>query len=294
MELIRSVCTTLFFPDSRNNIDSFKKMADFLSTKGIDAIEFYYDGSERKKIGKILDNTGLYGVYIAVIPSKEKELHLCDLEETSRMAAVRLFKDCIDEAQDNGIKEVMINSGRIGNDSGKGLEALGESVEELFNHIQKKHYCMKLLMEPCDSGIDAFQLIGPYHRSLDFVADMREKGLPLELTMDSAHTVEEGENFLEALKAVRGFCNQIHFANCYIENPKDPLYGDKHLGFEYSNTEWPPSELFKLFQELTHLYAGEESLRIGLEVLCRKDDPYAYFENTWRELSFLHENNRRL
>ena len=289
MRLNRSICTNLFFPESRRNIDSFRDMAQFLSDKRIDTIEFYHDGIHKNLVGKLLDEIGLSGVYIAVIPSKEKKLYLCDEDKGARKKAVDLFYQCIDEAQANGINEVMINSGRIGISITEGLSCLVESVEQLFNHISRKNYKIKLLMEPCDSNMEAYHLIGPYRRTLDFVKNVNKKGLPLELTMDTAHTVEEGESFSEALKAVKEFCNQIHFANCYIKNPKDPLYGDKHLGFEYPDTEWTVSELTLLFKELEALYAGDEILRIGLEVLCRTDDPNDYFEKTWDSLPFLHE-----
>ena len=178
---------------------------------------------------------------------------------------------------------------QAGNSIDQGLLNLTQSVEELFNHIDRKNYKIKLLLEPCDSKIDAFHLIGPYSRTLEFVKNLREKGLPLELTMDTAHTVEEGEDFLEALTAVKEYCNQIHFANCYLKNPADELYGDKHLGFEYPDTEWTVPALEELFTELEKLYANDEPLRIGLEVLCRTDDPYDYFEDTWSSLPFLHK-----
>jgi len=289
MKLVNSVCTTVFFPDSRKDIDTFRNMAGYLSDKGIEVIEFYHDGNQRRKVGNVLDDAGLKGVYIAVIPSKENKLYLCDEEEGARREAVNLFKDCIDEAQDNGIGEVMINSGRIGKSVDAGLLNLAVSVEELFDHIEKRNYKVKLLMEPCDSKMDAFHLVGPYRRAFDFVRTLNEKGLPLELTMDTAHTVEEGENFLEALTYVKQFCNQIHFANCYIKNPADGLYGDKHLGFEFPGTEWQVSALEELFRELEKLYPGDEPLRIGLEVLCRAEDPYDYFEKTWNSLPFLHK-----
>jgi sugar phosphate isomerase/epimerase len=288
MKLTKSICTNMFFPDSRKDIALFSNVAHLLADKGVGTIEFYHDGTQRGKVGKILEDTGLSGVYTAVLPSKEKQLYLCDEDERARTKAVSLFKYCIDEAQDNGIGEVMINSGKLGNSVSKGLSALTRSVEELFNYKDKKNYKIKLLMEPCDSKMEAFHLIGPYRRALDFVKNLNENGLPLKLTMDTAHTTEEGENFMEAITEVKQFCNHIHFANCYIKNPKDPLYGDKHLGYEYPDTEWTMSVLSQLFLELEKLYSGDEPLRIGLEVLCRTDDPYAYFEDTWNSMSFLH------
>jgi len=288
MKLINSVCSNLFFPGSRKNINEFRRMAQYLAGKGIECIEFYHDGDERDKIGHILADTGLNGVYIGVIPSKEGKLHLCDEDETGRRSAVKLFKRCIDEADLYGMTEVMLNSGHIGSSVEKGLSALERSVGELFEYAAARNYKLKLLMEPCDSGMDACQLIGPCRRTQAFMERVRSAGLPLELTLDSAHTVEEGEGFIEALTILKPYCSQIHFANCNIRDAGSPLYGDKHLGFEYPGTEWNVPRLEALFEELKDLYKDEEYLRIGLEVLCREDDAYRYFDSVWDDMKFLH------
>ena len=290
MKIINSVCTSLVFPQSRKSIAEFRRMAEFLRAKGTDCIEFYHDGDGRDKIGPILADTGLDSIYIAVIPSKEGKLHLCDCDEQGRQAAVALFKSCIDEAQANGIGRVMMNSGAMQPDVELGLQALSQSVEELFEYAQKKNCStFALTMEPCDTSMEACQLVGPYARTLAFAQGMRSRGLPLELTMDSAHTAEEGEDFFQALQATKELCNHIHFANCNISQPDNPLYGDKHVGYEYPNTVWTPETLGQLTQNLQTLYTGEDPLRIGLEVLCREDDPYAYYDRMWASLPFLHK-----
>jgi sugar phosphate isomerase/epimerase len=291
MKLVNSVCTNLYFPESRRDIEEFERMALFLAEKRIDCIEFYHDGSGRNKVGNVLSNTGLNGVYIAVIPSKENKLHLCDEDEERRTAAVKMYKNCIDEIYSNGITELMMNSGRIGNSIERGLEALAASVENLFNYASMKNYKLRLLLEPGDSHMDACQLIGPYSRTLAFLRRMHAAGLTLELTMDSAHTVEEGEDFLEALAAVKPYCSHIHFANCYIRDNKSPLYGDKHLGYEYPDTEWTIPALSKLYESLEELYPGDSILRIGLEALCSSDDPYKYFDDVWNSMTFLHKSS---
>lgn len=265
-------------------------MAQFLSERGIDSIEFYHDGDGKDQLGSILSQTGLDSIYIAVIPSKEKRLHLCDCLQEGRRAAVRLYQECIDEAQLNGISRVMMNSGAMQTDIEGGIRALGESVEELYEYAARRNYTsFSLTMEPCDTKMDACQLMGPVHRTKAFVDSMRKRGFPLELTMDSAHTVEEGEDFFQALQTVKPFCNHIHFANCDITNRESPLYGDKHLGYDFPNSQWTFSSLERLTQQLQALYPGEDPLRIGLEFLCREEDPYAYFQRTWNQLSFIHK-----
>lgn len=289
MRLLKSVCTNLVFPASRTDLDEFRRMAEFLAGRGVDGIEFYHDGPGRDRTGRIAADAGLSPVYIAVIPSKEQKLYLCDTDGDQRRKAVAMLKNCLDEAAANGIDTLMINSGRIEADTDLGLEALADSLEQLCNHADAHNYKIDICLEPCDSHMDAMHLIGPYARAVSFVEKMRKRGVPLSLTMDSAHTSEEGEDFLEAVKGARPHCNHIHFANCRISDPADSLYGDKHLGFEYADTPWTPKTLAILFTQLEALYPGEDHLRIALEVLCREDDPYAYFDTMWKSLPFLSE-----
>jgi sugar phosphate isomerase/epimerase len=284
MRLTKSVCTNLVFPESRKSIDEFRRMTAFLNEKGIGCVEFYHDGPERGKIGKVLAESGLEGVYIAVIPSKEGKLWLCDTDHDAKDAAVRMLKNCIDEAAANGIGNILINSGRLTEDVEEGLDALADSVEQAYEYAAGKNYSLRFSLEPCDSVMDAFHLVGPYHRAVGFADKMRKRGFPLELTMDTAHTVEEGEDFSAAVTAAKPYCNHVHFANCRVDNPADPFYGDKHIGFEFSGSVWTPETLTEMFHKLRALYPGDEPLRLALEVLCREDDPYAYFDMMWKSL----------
>ena len=292
MKLINSVCTNLVFPGSRRDIREFRRMAEYLKGFGVQGIEFYHDGDDWEQVGGILADTGLLGVYIAVLPSKEQQRWLCNEEEDARADAVALLRGCIDQAAANGIPQLMFNSGRIGKSVEKGLDALERSIGELYAYIEQKGYALRLLMEPCDTHMEAFHLVGDYRRTLAFVRRLHARGLPLRLTMDSAHTAEEGEDFAQAVRAVKEYCSHVHFANCQIRDSKSALYGDKHLGFEYPDTEWTPETLAALFAELQRIYPGGEELRIGLEVLCRAGDPYAYFGQMWHSLPFLHSCNQ--
>lgn len=288
MRVTNSVCTTVFFPASRKNIDEFRRMAEFLADLGMQGIEFYFDGAHGDQIGGILQKNKLDGIFIPVLPSKELKLWLCAEDPTVRRMAVELVCNCMDFAQRNGITQLMINSGRHDADEQRGLDALGASIADIYDHAAKKGYTLNLMMEPSDRRCEAFHLIGPYKTALAFAKQMHERGYPLMLTMDSAHSAEDGEDFAEAVRAVKPYCRHVHFANCFLADDKNPLYGDKHLGFEHPETVWTPATLAKLYADLEAIYPGDEKLRLALEVLCRADDPYAYFAKTWEALPFLH------
>lgn len=287
MKVMHSACTAVLFPESRKNIDAFRRTAEFLAERGVGGIEFYYDGDSPDSVGDIVKSAGLDPIFIGVIPSKEKKLWLCDVDREGRAKAVALFKDLIAYSQDNGIATVMLNSGRIMPDIDAGLDALAASVAELYEYIASTRYATHLCLEPCDDAMDALHLVGPYRRALAFVRRVNDLGHPLTLTMDSAHTVETGEDFAEAVAAAKPYCNHVHFANCNVTQPDNPLYGDKHLGFEYPDSEWTPDTLEALYRRLEDIYPGDEPLRIGIEILCREEDPYAYYDKTRALLPFL-------
>ncbi len=281
MRIIQSVATNLFFPASRKDATAFGRTGAFLRDLGVKSMEFYCDGPDAAQVGNHLRDNGMRGVYIAVIPLKEKLLHLCGVDEDNRRQAVSLAKGAMEEAQRLGAATVMFNSGRIAEGQvEEGLEALYRSFTELFEHKAKKGLAVALELEPCDSAMDARQLLGPIARTGAFVSRLHDGGMPLMLTLDSAHTSEEGESFAEALTTLRPYCNHIHFANCRISDPQDALYGDKHLGYEYADSVWTYDAIRDFLPVLEDLYPGQQELTIGLEALCREDDAYTYFQKT--------------
>lgn len=287
MQVMHSACTTILFPDSRRDLDAFRRTAAFLQERGVKGIEFYHDGPDVNRIGSVLADYDLDAIFIAVIPSKEKKLWLCDKNPAGREAAMTMMRGFLDYVRDNGIKKVMINSGRWGDDIPGELDALAESVAEIFEYAAKRNQPLELSLEPCDDHMDVFHLLGPYRRTLEFVERVNALGYPLTLTMDSAHTAETWENFTEAVTAVKKYCNHVHFANCNISQTDNPLYGDKHVGFEYPDTVWTPKTLEALYHDLELIYPGDEPLRIGIEILCREEDPFAYYDKTRAMLPFM-------
>lgn len=288
MKLEKSVVTNLLFPASRNNIASFAQTMRLMQELSVDCAEFYHDGDGRGtgKVGNALADYGLAGIYIAVIPSKERQLWACSTDPENRAGAVRLFCDCLRDAADNGIPRMMINSGRIGDDPKAQYRCLGETVEQVANYAEQKGYHISLTMEPCDSRVTAMHLIGDYELADSFAAECRAKGIALELTMDSAHTAEQGQNFLDALRDTRPYCNHVHFANCCLSDPSSPLYGDQHVGYEQPNSVWNYEAIEAFWPNLEQLWPSEEPLRVTCEILCRASDPEAYFRNVWNRIPF--------
>ena len=186
----------------------------------------------------------------------------------------------------------MVNSGRIEPSAeSTQMDALMHSLEAVFEYNASRGYDIQLVMEPCDSAMDARQLIGPWQRTKELVNRLHAEGLPLHLTLDTAHTVEEKQDFLEALYALKAYCNHIHYANCRTADPSDPLWGDKHLSFDIDGGEWGVDRLGTLTKKLFEMYSGQR-LRLTLEALCREEDPFRWFDRMLQNMPYLFEKRR--
>jgi sugar phosphate isomerase/epimerase len=285
MNVLRSVALSVLFPRSRFESAAFADALAFLSAWPLHSVEFCYEGPDRTQVAEALARSGLEGIYIAVIPLKTQNLSLCDLDEPARRQAVTLAISCIETAAALGCRSVMINSGRHPGAAWveQGMRQFERSIAELHEVLAAKipagaSAAMNLLLEPCDSHLDARNLIGPTALATDLVRRLHQRYPALALTLDTAHIREEGEDFLAQLAQATDCCNHLHFANCVVDDPADPMYGDKHVGYDYPGSAFPPPILETIFRALPNLY-GDCDCRIALEILCREPDTQAYFRH---------------
>lgn len=269
----------ILFPEARKSFSGMERTLRYLRGK-VDMVEFYYEGGDDASVGKLFKENELAGIFVAVIPLKEKGLNLCGLDEENRKAAIAETIACIDRARGLGAEAVMVCSGKNPAnraDISRCLDAFVQSMQEISDYMKRTGESLRLLLEPCDSEMDARHLLGPTKLAVEAVRRVREFCPGFSLTMDTAHVLEEGEDFLQAMELARPYCSHVHFANCMVANRMDALYGDKHVGFDYPDGGFTYLELEKIFKALEKLY-GDGHLDIALEILCRETDPFAHFE----------------
>lgn len=294
MKLKTSVAGILF-PQARHSYKEMEATASYLNGK-VDMLEFFYEGEDDAAVGRLLERNNLQGVFIAVIPQKERGLNLCSLDEENRLGAVSLTKECIDRARVTGCHGVMVCSGKFPAnpaDVSACTDAYYRSMLEVLDYERKSSVDsrIKLLLEPCDSAMDAKHLLGPTSRVVDVSRRILEQcGDGYGLTMDTAHVAEEGEDFMEAMAIAKPYCGHVHFANCVVKDTTDPFYGDKHVDFAYPGSEFQYETLKNLFGKLENLY-GEAHLSIALEILCRAENPYQSFDGIMEQMPWFFNKN---
>jgi len=287
----KSIVLPAFFPSSMENAQHFLNAIRALKNYDIDSIEFYYKGNDRKTIKEYLIFHNIKTIYLGAMAAKQKNLNLSSTNKELREESVQEMKKCIDDAYFYGSKSLLINSGRRPENEKDEIayEYTKKSLEELLKYIDvsAKDYRLNLTLEPGDTSVDSFSLIGSTDLAIKLVREIREKYKNFGLTMDTSHLRQLNEKPLNSIKKAFPYCNHIHLANCIVKDKTSNLYGDKHPEFGIEGGEISVEELKNILEAIKEIYEGSE-LMVGLEIICRKEDykeEINYFKNIMKNLS---------
>ena len=277
----KSIVLPAFFPSSMENAQHFLNAIKTLKNHDICSIEFYYKGNDRKTIKEYLISHDIKSIYLGAMAAKQKNLNLSSQYKELREESVQEMKKCIDDAYFYGANSLLLNSGRCpGNGEDKiAYEYLKKSLEGLLKYIDvsAKDYKLNLTLEPGDTRVDSFSLIGNTDLAIKLVREIREKYKNFGLTMDTSHLRQLDEEPIDSIKKAFPYCNHIHLANCIIKDKTSNLYGDKHPEFGVENGEIDSKEVIYIFKKIRKLYEGRQ-LITGLEIICREEDETNYFK----------------
>jgi len=273
------------------NTPHFLNAIKTLKNYDICAIEFYYKGNDRKTIKEYLISHDIKSIYLGAMAAKQKNLNLSSSNKESREKSIQEMKKCIDDAYFYNSYSILVNSGRRP-DNGEdqiAYEYLKKSLEELLEYIdgKAKDYKLNLTLEPGDTEIDSFSLVGNTDLAIKLVREIREQHKNFGLTMDTSHLRQLDEEPLDSIKKAFPYCHHIHLANCIIKDKTSNLYGDKHPEFGIEGGEISIEEIRDILKTIKEMYE-ESDLVVGLEIICRKGDhqeEIEHFKNTMKKLS---------
>ncbi len=293
-----SVVLPAFFPRSIDSEKDFIKAIELLKEYNIDVIEFYYKNNNREIIKNILNKYNLRSIYLAAMKAKQENLNLSSLDREIRKKSIKEIKKCIDDAYFYNSESILINSGKrqlpvLENNIYFGYEYLKESLVSLLEYIdtKSKDYKLNLTLEPGDTEIDSFSLIGHTDIAIKLIKELREEYENVSLTMDTSHIIQLGEDPITSINKSFPYCSHIHLANCIIKDKLHELYGDKHPEFGLPDSELSLDDTKLMFNQIKRIYKNN-ILIIGLEIIFRNDqlqdmNQFDYFVNTMKKLFFL-------
>jgi len=292
--LQKSIVLSAFFPGSINSLDKFLKAIKLVKKYNLSLIEFYYEGSRKDIIKKALEKGKIKTVYLGAIASKRKGLNLSSSNEVLRERTVEEMKRCIEDSYFFGSTSLLINSGKRPDVKEKESDAyncLRKSVIELLEYAKevKKDYILNISLEPGDTNIESFELIGNTNIAIKLVRDIKKEHENFNLILDISHLRQLNEDPINSIKKAFNDCNHIHLANCIIKDKKSNLYGDKHPEFGVENGEIDSKEVINIFKKIRKLYEGFQ-LITSLEIICREEDEASYFKKLVQKYDWFFDN----
>jgi len=298
-KIIRSLAIPSLFPKTTQSWEALERTVHFLEGYSFGQLEFFIPPGHDRETARLFESAGFSSVLIAVLDLKSANYSLCSLDEEERGRAVGLLKSCMDRAAEIGSHGVMVNSGFIPgyaqsspaalpDQIQKSCDAYISSIEEASEYGEKRDYAVNLLLEPGDSKVQSFQLLGPTGLVLETTKRIREKCRRYALTMDVAHLREEGEDVISSLRQTLPWCDHIHLCNCVMDDPSNPFYGDKHVDFDCPGACWTYDDFRGMYKDIRTLY-GDRDFTVTLEITCRADDNEAWFDGVASRCQWIFE-----
>lgn len=194
-------------------------------------------------------------------------LDLNHMEDAERRKAIEAVEAGIDEAEQMGIRNVGVLSGRPDGDKGAAMDRLVDSLKELSAYAGARG--CRVVLETFDQvpyGKNC--LIGPTRDAVQVSEAVRAEHPDFGLMLDLSHLPLIGESSEEAIGIAGDHMVHVHMGNCAMDDPEHPAYGDNHPRFGAPGTRNDVPELAEFLRVLldTGYLTRDERKAISFEV----------------------------
>jgi sugar phosphate isomerase/epimerase len=187
---------------------------------------------ERRAIASLLSEEGMPLTYCVTRILNENGLDLSDLDEGNRKRSYEQVIRCLEDAREAGATSIQVVSGLSHADSEKrkeGLRRLEDSLMQICVAARATP-ALRILVEPLDIGAHKKRVLGTTGEAIVLCEAARRGGLNLQVCLDTAHMILNGEDPIESLALAQPHVAEFHYCNAVI-NASDPHFGDHHLPF---------------------------------------------------------------
>lgn len=251
--------------DSENIETIIKKIA---ADPYFTAIELTWikDDDKRKKVAKLLDQSGLTVVYGAQPRFLTTGYNINDVDEDKRRIALASLKAGVDEAYELGAKGLAFLSGPFKEETKEdSFRALVASAKEICEYAKSKGDLF-IELEIFDYDVDKKSLIGPTLYAKKFAEIIRRDYDNFGLLVDLSHFPLIRESAEESVVPIREYITHAHIGNAVTVEGL-PAYGDAHPRFGFPNSANKKEELIEFLRKL-----------LAIEFLNKENPPILSFE----------------
>ena len=252
MSVILGVNHQFLFPEAIVNQKAHTETLKELSNhQGIDALDCWIWRNEDKEEAKILIDSGKiinynigdrFGEEIALPSSKN---------ENDRQRAYSLMMREIEYALKVNSKKIIFGSGPDDpNDRKSAINRFKELILRVASQLPKD---VQLSFEPTDRDIDKHFLFGPLDETVDFIKSLKSEGANIGLLIDMCHVPLMYETLDSALEKGKEILNHVHLGNCLLKEKNSPFYGDKHIPWNFPESEYTEENAIYFIKKLNDI-----------------------------------------
>ena len=190
---------------------------------------------------------------------------------TDRDRAYDLMMREISYALSVGSKKIIFGSGPDDTSDHDGAkERFGELILKISAQLPSD---VEFAFEPTDWDIDKHFLFGPLDETVEFINNIRHGGFErIGLLIDMCHVPIMHETLESALRIGGEVLNHVHLGNCVIKNPKSPFYGDKHIPWDYPESEYGAKDGIRFIRMLKEIgYLDKKDTTVSFEMRPYED-----------------------
>jgi sugar phosphate isomerase/epimerase len=231
------------FPEAQGS-SWIRSFCHILGDEDYEAVEIStnFDPSLTPAIASLIQSTGLRLILSGGAIFFREGWDLSSFDPEVRQRAVVRVKEIMESADLLGADAVMIFSGPDVQQGRRpqAMDALKTSLKTLSEHGNRclGTHAPQLHVEIFDRDLTIRRLLGPSGESAQLIRSVRREGATAGITVDLSHIHQQGETPEGVLSELGETLVHVHLSNCVVDDPGDPLYGDKHPPFG-----WPGSRV---------------------------------------------------
>lgn len=246
------------------------------------------DAQIRNNVRSVLDAAGASVICLGGLPLLRAGLSLSGAGD-DRARAVAFACQLVDNADAFGATALLVTSGRDVDETQRraARDRLTDSLLRVCDYALTRGRTLRVRLEPTDRDLRHRQLIGPTLEALEIADVISSRVDNFELNLDLSHLLQLGEDPLDELRGAARHCHHVHLANCVLNDPTSPLFGERHPPFGYPGSVVGVHQLATVLRALSTegYFAAPELSTIGLEVVPPDGtEPWSVLERARHDL----------
>jgi len=290
MNVILGVNHQFLYPEAivnqRAHLEAMKELVTLPHLDALDCWVWRTPEAAREEIA-VLRASGKQVNYNIGDRFGEEPVFPASADAKARRYAIDILRREVSFAVEAGAKKIILGSGPdVPEAREDAKKRFAEVLFTVFGDVPKN---VMICLEPTDRDIDKYFLFGPADETAAFIRDMRLGGMKnIGMLLDMAHIPLMRETMESAVRAAAETIVHIHLGNNIISNPKNPLYGDKHVPFGVPESEFTEKDVARLLKLLNENgYLKQDPCTVSFEVRPKDGisgaDTWNYFYSIWQE-----------